>query len=248
VDVHPTGTESRPAPDATGRSRVVASVRWLLVALWVVTVAAAWWSAPRPVSADQLRADLAAGRITSFVQADGWDETDRFLGLEHSRPRQSDGGWLRVWGTDSRQVRYTGPGLGPPPAGTSGDEATGSRVGTLTAELRAAGIRSDWPPHPSLEGIVSVLAAVLALVWLVILLSGPPPVLGTRWFWFWAGLAPFGLGIVAWLALERPWIRPEPRERRRGLSGFAITVLASFAVPLLALALRQLLGTFVVPG
>ena len=48
--------------------------------------------------------------------------------------------------------------------------------------------------------------AALAVLILAVLVAGPAPVRGTRWFWFWLIYAgPYGLGMVFWLLRDRPW-------------------------------------------
>ncbi|MFY1622005.1 hypothetical protein ACN261_21590 [Micromonospora sp. WMMD723] len=42
---------------------------------------------------------------------------------------------------------------------------------------------------------------LLAAVALVVVVTGPTPVLGTRWYWFWLiFLGPYGLGLLLWTA------------------------------------------------
>jgi hypothetical protein len=91
----------------------------------------------------------------------------------------------------------------------------------------------------------------------VILLFGPAPVLGIRVYWFWILLMPFGLGMVGWLTVERPWSRrvlaltrrpTAPPSRSSGLTGFGLLILASIAAGLITMALRAVLGPGLVPG
>jgi hypothetical protein len=59
-------------------------------------------------------------------------------------------------------------------------------------------------------------SCTLALICLAWILLGPAPRYGTRWYWFWTSMAPLGLGVLAWLWRERPWLpvtasgRPDP--------------------------------------
>ena len=90
---------------------------------------------------------------------------------------------------------------------------------------------------------------LLALVTLSTLILGPAPVRGTRFYWFWVALLPFGLGVVFWLGLERPWSnRPGPAKPTNGLTGFATLFLGSWALFALTIGLRQLLSPPVIPG
>jgi hypothetical protein len=58
--------------------------------------------------------------------------------------------------------------------------------------------------------LLTYLSLALVLVGLGVLLAGPAPVTGSRWYWFWLGGVPFGLGLLYWLARERPWADPTP--------------------------------------
>jgi hypothetical protein len=56
-------------------------------------------------------------------------------------------------------------------------------------------------------------SCTLALICLAWILLGPAPRYGTRWYWFWTSMVPLGLGVLAWLWRERPWLpfaEPDP--------------------------------------
>jgi hypothetical protein len=96
---------------------------------------------------------------------------------------------------------------------------------------------------------VPVLAGVIALLSLAILIQGPAPGLGTRWFWFFLGGLPYGLGVLLWLRAERPWTEPEPPapdkktgqpKRYSGLTGLGLMILGGMVVSILVALLRSL--------
>ncbi len=107
----------------------------------------------------------------------------------------------RVWWTDTtyfdqvtiigtaHEMSYDGPG-----------------AVAFAEQLQAAGLAAGR--SGVLQPIGQVVAGTgfaAAVVVIGVLLAGPAPVLGTRWFWFWLiCLVPFGLGILWWLARERP--------------------------------------------
>jgi hypothetical protein len=206
-----------------------------LVGVWLVWAALAWWTAPRPSTADQARADLYDGRVVAAQWASGWENTTMWGQPPVARFAQE--GTLLVWRTSDLRVRYADVELG-----------RGLTRQLLVAELpRGREAPVQW---------VGVLAGGLILVGLAVLLGGPAPAVGTRWYWFWMGGVPFGLGLLYWLAVERPWAHPAPPavdpktnkvRRRSGLTGFAFMILSGIALSILAALLGAVVGDFVVP-
>ncbi|GIJ81209.1 hypothetical protein SAMN05443287_10915 [Micromonospora phaseoli] len=236
------------------------ALRLGLVALWLAAAGTAWWTAPRTQSYDQARADLAAGRVVAYQWGDHWD-ADRRPPWFDTSDLQSSGtlgplfGWRttdgRVWWTDTEhfgevtttgavdESSYTGPGA----------------VG-LAQHLRAADLEDRSGSLQPLGPVVSGTGLAAAVIILGVVVGGPAPVLGTRWFWFWlVCLVPLGLGLLWWLAREHPWSRAAsppatpagPRAPDRGPLGFALGLLATLLISLLVLALGQILGDQWVP-
>ncbi|HEX8629317.1 MAG TPA: hypothetical protein VF755_14220 [Catenuloplanes sp.] len=243
--------------------RAIPIVRGGLVLVWVVWAVLGWWSAPRPVGVDQARDDITAGRVGSVFRAEAWNDPTLWGGRPDANLR--DDGLLLVWTTPAGQIRYTAPDLDRRPAELVGvgGSGSGTRTEQLAAELDAARTRpgrttADYGPAVAVS---TVLGGGLLMIFLGFLLAGPPPRRGTRLFWFWMALVPFGLGVLAWLATEAPWSRrvrrwadqpdadlPAPRPRRSGLFGFIAMFAVSFAAGLLIVGLRALLGPGLVPG
>lgn len=239
----------------------LSALRLCLVMLWLLWAMLAWWSAPRPVDADQVRSDIAAGRVSSTVRAELWEDDQRFWGSPPG-PRVKPDGLLLVWTTKFGQIRYTAPALAERPADVIGAGGIGGGHGTQTAQLaRQLGLAQERAgpatiDHRSLASATRGLAGVLMVLCLAVVFMGPRPQRGTRVFWFWISWIPFGLGVLAWLATETPWSGraprggdvPEPAPRQGGLTGFALLVVGSIALAAVTMGLRALLGTWIVPG
>ncbi|MGK5740068.1 hypothetical protein [Micromonospora sp. URMC 103] len=233
-------------------------LRLALVLLWLVAAALSWWTAPRKQSYEQARADIAAGDVTAYQWGGSWgDSGGPWPWFDASELQTSSTlGPLFAWRTPDGRVHWTDTDRfgqvtttgAVDPASYSGPGAVGVaqdlRAGDL--ERRAGVVRA-----PGVA--VTVIGLVLAAVFLGVVVAGPAPVLGTRWFWFWlVAIAPYGLGLLFWLSRERPWSRPaapaSDRERRdRGLFGIGLGILAAVLMSLLLLALNAALGDRWVP-
>ena len=248
-----------PVPIATApkAARWWGVVRVVLILLWVVTAAAAWWTAPRKQAYDRLHTDLAAGQVVSYQWGTSWkDENARWFDNPVLRSSGTLGP-LFAWRTPAGQVRWIDanesdgeaevPGTVVASTGYSGPGAV-----DVARQLQSAGRDSEGSGIDPLPPAVTWLAPLFGLLLLGVVVFGPAPVLGTRWFWFWLGLGgPFGLGIVFWLIRERPWASPagppDPQRRDRGWRGFVIGALASLLVTVLLVVLHQVLGDRWIP-
>ncbi|MEU1606681.1 hypothetical protein [Micromonospora matsumotoense] len=235
-------------------------VRVVLVAGWVVWVVLSWWSAPRQASTAQAAADLSAGRMVSYQWAEGWESNARW-GWTDERTLRSSGtaGPLFSWRTTDWRVHHTEfdrGSTGPDPAGSfDGMRYSGPQAAAFDQAVRSAA------RQPAAQGVdapspVRVLPVLLLVQALVVLVVGPDPVRGTRWFWFWVltGM-PLGLGLTWWLARERPWHTavgrpPEPTgrdPRDRWYVGLLVAIAASIVASILLYGLRHVLGDRYVP-
>lgn len=226
----------------------------------------AWWSAPRPTDADQARRDLEAGQVSSFLRADGWDD-DRGLFLLERAPRVTDDGPFIVWTTTSGRVRCAAPDLQAGPevllrvSVSSSGPVRRPEADALAAEMLAANVSMDSATGGlgQVTAVSGWASVVLVLLFLLAVVFGPAPGRGTRMFWFWMGFVPFGLGMLAWLAVEHPWSRRVamaqpgcsaavgPAARRGGATGFLILLFSGLAARMLLVGLSALLGPWVVP-
>jgi hypothetical protein len=230
-----------------------AAVRVVMVAIWLMIAAAAWWAAPREASLAELRTDIAANRVVSYEWGDSWNGSTR---RDWFAPRQlrSTGkqGPLLAWRTPDRRVHWVDTGQFD--RVTVQDDARayeGPGAAGIAAELRAAGLeRRDRGFHPY-AGLVGGASLLLLLTSVLLVIGGPAPVLGTRWFWFWlvAGL-PWGLGMLFWMARERPWrTRPDgdPAKRDKGWRGRVLTIVGGILVGVLLLGINWVAGDWLVP-
>ncbi|MFE0531433.1 hypothetical protein ACFW0V_27925 [Micromonospora parva] len=239
-----------PARSSGGRAVVAVGLRWVLLVLWVLWAPLAWWVEPRESTEAQLDRDLAAGQVVSYQRAYGWADDDAYWG-SRPRPQYATGGGLLVWTVPNGQTRYafdTSPASDSYPGGVdpSADSGSGGRDARRTA---IADLRTDGGPAHRIGIAASLFAGVLTLLWLGRLIVGAPPLAGTRWFWFWVGLLPFGVGVLAWTYRElwRPPPAPVPG-RGSGWRGFGWLILAGVGISLLVSVARIVFGTTVVPG
>ncbi|MFD6680379.1 hypothetical protein [Micromonospora parva] len=244
VEVSP--SRSRPCD---GRWRVVwVALRWGLPVLWVLWAGLAWWVEPRESTEAQLDRDLAAGRVVTYQRANGWTDDDAYWG---SRPalRPAEQGWMITWTLPSGQTRYA---LVQPPDPQSYSVGP-DRSAQTWPDARLATVADPWhvggDSASRIANTAGLLAGVLTLLWLGRLIVGAPPLAGTRWFWFWVGLLPFGVGVLAWTYRElwRPPPAPVPG-RGSGWRGFGWLILAGVGISLLVSVARIVFGTTVVPG
>jgi hypothetical protein len=222
-----------------------------LALLWIVWAGLAWWTAPRVDTVEQLRADAAADRIVAYQWADSFVDTSalwfaqvRFTLTGSSEPA----GRLIIWRTGFGRVHYTQVDtIGPGVSGLAQPGSAGPGRQTQAQQLQAVVPRDR--AGAAVPYAAGVIAAVLVLISLLILLRAPAPALGTRWFWFFVGLAPFGLGLLVWLATERPWREPEPPpldlktgkpKRYGGPTGLVLMLVAGIVVSILVALLRAL--------
>ncbi|WP_125802101.1 hypothetical protein [Actinoplanes sp. ATCC 53533] len=224
-------------------------LRVVLVLGWVACAGITWWSAPGESSAAQARADLTAGRLTSFEWGDRWESDGGYFNPFQSGLRSSGGpGPVLLWHTtDGRQHYATVDGGG---AGTNTTLSSGPEAEALDAELRAYDDARGLPAALPLGAIQNGLFIAGSVLFLWALISAPDPVIGTKWFWFWLVTGvPLALGLFWWLARERPWSpRALGRETRlTGWIGLGLGFLSGVAVSLLVWGLDSLLGDALVP-
>jgi hypothetical protein len=237
---------------ALDRRRVAGAV---LVAGWVVWFAVLWVGQARVVSVATLEDDLRAGRVLAFREvllepADQGSEWVDTPGLGYG-PVDGEG---RL--TDDSAVEETGAGVtltyrvdGPVATqrvlDLGGDRAT---VTAVEDRLRAEGVPPDLSLGHELTrrtGGPGQLSGLLGLVTFGLIVLGPRPGRGSRWFWFWLLPAPFALGVLAYAVVEL--VRPgrlhgsdAGRRRLPGALGLLIAVVGGGMVTLGSAALADL--------
>jgi hypothetical protein len=216
------------------------ALAWLLLAGWAVTVGLALWTRPAETTQQQLRADIAAGRVDHYEVVYGTWTRQGPWNVSTTDFNPSPNGPGIAWSLHDGRRRWasiTGVPVGldssPPqahaplnPDGTPTGQAD-PVVAPLVAALDRAGATSPVPQPEVLDPVV----AVVAVVGLIMLVTGPPPQRGTKWFWFWLLGVSAGLGLVAWLVLEQLFPPQSPvRRRERGITGFAVSFVAASLV------------------
>lgn len=236
-------------------------LRIVAVLLWVAWAALSWWSQPRQASVEQARSDLAAGRMTAYEWGDSWD-LDATWRWARQPTLQSSGtyGPLFAWQTADRRIHYTrldAPDHEFTLRGTVDEsQYSGTEAASLAEAVEAAGHDFGSPgigtPPP-----LMLVTLLLALPFLVVLVTGPAPVVGTRWFWYWfVTTAPFALGLLYWLARERPWSStataregpPGKENRYRWYLGIGYGLLTAIVGSLLLLGLNRMAGDWLFPA
>lgn len=190
----------------------------LVIALWLVWAALAWWVEPRSVDANQLRADIGSGQIVTYrvtatdrserawppsASADGWDTLglDEATGLPGPGTGNVVATGIQYWVEGSyAQTRHLDASSSPVP------------WQNLVGEMRAAGVPLEAPlSYQPLYGDTPFgpgWAAILLGFGSVLLVYRPTRV--TRWGWLWlTAMVPFGLGLVALAVGEL--VRPSRR-------------------------------------
>ncbi|NLU77375.1 hypothetical protein HCA58_03005 [Micromonospora sp. HNM0581] len=234
-----------------------AALRLGIVALWLFGAGIAWWTAPRQHDYEAATTDLASGRVVAYQWGDRWDANQRRPWFGTSDLESSGAlGPFFAWRTPDGRIRWTDT--------TNFDQVTltgaidrsayaGPGAVGLAQQVQAAGLEGRSGVLQPLGQVVGGTGLAAAAITFGVLLAGPAPVLGTRWFWFWlVCLVPFGLGILAWLAREHPWApsaspRTGPGGRDSGVLGVAVGVAATILGSILSLMLGQLLGDWWVP-
>jgi hypothetical protein len=231
-------------------------LRLALVLLWLIAAGTAWWTAPRQQSYEQARADVVAGRVVAYQWGDSWDARPGAWFGSATLRSSGELGPVFAWRTADGRVRWTDTYVSGEVIFTgAGYEEGFSTPGAaaLARELRSAGLEQRVGGVQSADPIGLGIGFVLGVVFLAVILGGPAPVRGTRWYWFWlVYLVPYGLGLLYWLAREQPrsgtaatslgLLDGGTRRRHSGLFGFGVGLLAALLISLLTVAMRGFLG------
>jgi hypothetical protein len=227
-----------------GWSRVVDVIRWLLVAVLVLDVAAGLVAQPRESFVDQLHHELTTGKVRSvtFVERDDL----RFLILSTGRFRSDEIGPAVLWRVGPVDYRIANLRDGSPFLLGSGDSQPGEDQ--LRRQISRVAAEQGVPVHSGGRDLLlrfPQIGSAICLLLLVVLLFGGQPRLATRWATFWLLLTPMNIGLVRTLVREAPWSAemrawPEPPahrsmpadQRLTGGRAFVLMLLAYFAVEL----------------
>jgi len=227
------------------RSRRV--LGWVLLVAWAAWLVAVWVTQPRLVPQDFAADELAQARVTGYslvtVDEDGGrggfsgpyrldvaPVTDEDLGESLDGTYGGTPVSLAYWvDAPVARLRVVDPN------GLSSEAPA-----ALVERLTSAGVPQVAPSelwfHPSER--VNNLGVLLTVVCTLVVILGPRPRRGTRWFWFWLVGGPMSVGIAIFAVAElvRPRYEPEgtvhPRGvagRWSGLAGFALGVVLALA-------------------
>ncbi|BBH67611.1 hypothetical protein ACTI_42960 [Actinoplanes sp. OR16] len=218
--------------------------RVLILLLWVVAAAMTWWTAPREVSYEKALDAAKSGEVRAYDWGMNWDDgSGRWLDAPYLE-RQS-GPWF-AWRTSDYRVYWadTSPADGDQTTvDVNGMEHTGAAAEIARELDQPSGELIPW--RKWIQGI----SAVLALTFFAVLIIGPAPALGTRWYWFWVVLLiPYALGMVFWVLRDRPWSDAANEEDRdHGWFGLAHAIAANLVITVVLLILNALLGDRWIP-
>lgn len=241
------GSDERAATPAVRPGLASKLLGWLLLALWIASFANAWMDGVRPATLAQLDGDRTAGQVQEWFVTTQLDDGGRFgfaqgqwQGSAEGDPSQRGG--IVVWRAHDQWWAASDPGRrGSVVVGVQIRASADSE--SAVAALRADGIRYTVPP----AGVVTawILVAMLALWFGLLVVPVQRPRRGSRWFWFWIGLVPFGVGMAAYAIAERirPRRAPSPRPGS-GWLAFGLALLGAFVVAA-ALGLAETAGVSV---
>lgn len=230
------------APVDTKRWSAVFGVGLAIVLAWGCWFAISAYYAPVRESANSLEQavmsnDVAQWRLSS-APPDGLLASSGYgPGAAQAGPGVVPGGVI-VWLDRSGRPHWT-----------EVSAITGVRDGAHPADqLRSTAQVTHWlageagaaRPFSLAENRPPAIAGMLfGLLGVGMIVFGPAPRRGTRWYWFWLAGVSFGLGLLnyAW----RECLRPAPlTPRRSGLDGFVRTMVAAAVLALALTALRWL--------
>jgi hypothetical protein len=259
----PATPTARPTLPADGRrarvTRLVLAA--LLIGGWLAWAGVAYATQARMVSGQQFITDLEAGDITAFRAVSGVTDGDR---LWHASPYEYGVPAADPSGMPLRE----GAAVGVVTVMYWTDNAIG-RVRIVDAnegafvtaderiiQLQRAGVplntRFDGPSD--LSQAFAIGAGLLAFL---VVVGGPTPTRGTRWFWFWMLGLTWGQGVVAYAVFEL--LRPGrtarvvgftgvPRRRLRGWEGFVLQILLSAVIAIGFGELARATGGVIIPS
>lgn len=260
VETAEAAVRAEPSREEQWSVRVLAAFGGAVVVVCLLVLGSAWSTGLRPSTLETLRSDIATGSVRQWYVASSLDKGV----MDFARAEQAgesggsgdasesddgsfatpegfpDGGLLvwRTWGQKGWSVAGPHGTVSAVMSAPATEEST-----ALVRQLREAEVPMkplEFSDRSTLE-IIYVAGGVLVLARLVL---GPPPRVGTKWFWFWllAG-SPLGLAAIAYAVTELVGLRrrPDPPldRRHRGIVGFAGAILLSIAVGSLLALLRS---------
>jgi len=246
-------------PVAAWRERLVVAFGGAVVAVLAGLLVMAWSTGLRESSFEHLQADLEQGSVQQWYAAERLEDgplgftkapmstvrgdLDETTDGVYLPPEGDPLGGILVWRTWGGSGWNVASESGVSGAGDQYREAATQVSTALVGQLRAAKV--PMKPYEFSEGGWLRGAVILgALAVFVVLLAGPPPRAGNRWFWFWMFGLPAGLGFVAYAVVELIGLRrrPDPpmAERLSGLRGFVSSFVIGIVLILMVSVARAL--------
>jgi hypothetical protein len=221
--------------------------RVLVLLLWVAGAALTWWTAPREVSYDRALAAVSGGEVRAYQWGNNWEDGgSRWFEAPWMRSVGQSGPWF-AWRDGDHRVYWTDTALAPVDQTFVDVNGVphGGGAAPIARQLDPAGAGELIPWRGWVQGV----SVFLALTFLIVVLVGPAPVLGTRWYWFWmVALIPHALGLVFWALRDRPWTPAENAgDRDRGWFGAITAIVANFVIAIVLLGLSWALGDRWIP-
>jgi hypothetical protein len=193
----------------------VLALRGVLLGLVSVVVLASFFVTPTRESAEQLRADLAAGDVTWLAFSDDVQSEGPFAWSFSVGEPDSNGSVIwRAGGDIALHAASVGDlaatylrelsGAGD---GVYVEESTARRAASaLEHEARGAGVAISTTEDTWLLRVAQ-WDRWLYFSALLLLLLGPQPRRATKWGVVWLLTLPFNVGLLWWLLREAPWSR-----------------------------------------
>ena len=231
----------------------------VVVGLWSAMVIASLAGGWQLVGQSSAVRDVADGRITSYALvesrpdisgAGGWWTDPRSELVDANGSQDSDVELIYTLADGRPRIAVPGH-VDPTPTmwGTwSEQELAWIQQEFVESQIPAGTVNLDLGRT---ERVHTVLALVLAGGMLALVVAGPVPRHGNRWFWFWLIGLPGGLGVVAYAIWElggwRDHRAPPPERRSGGGYGFLLLLLWGMLGVIGWQLLTSLLGATVIP-
>jgi len=201
---------------------------WALVAGWVVWLVVLWLTQARVTPQGFLTDELERGQVTAYrvvTLTEGYSGLQSPYRLRVDPASDADDGELD--GADNGRPLTVAYWVDAPFAALRVVDTNGlssDAPAAMLAQLQAAAVpEADparlWfaPPGPELSNAGSLLLVISALV----VILGPRPRRGTRWFWFWVIGGPLSVGVPLFAVVEllRPRYEPQGTVPPPGVAG-----------------------------
>lgn len=241
------------------QQRLVVAFGGAVIAVVATLLVMSWSTGLRESTFQQLQSDITDGSVQQWYAAERFEsgpldlkqaptstvrgDLDEASEGVYLPPNGDPLGGILVWRTWGEPGWHVASESGVSHAGDEYQAAATEASTALVGQLRAAHVPMK-PYEFSDGGWVGGAVNFGGLAILVLLVLGPAPRVGTRWFWFWVLLnGPVALGFVVYAVMELIGIRrrPDPplAKRLNGVQGFLGMLLLGFVAAAVADTLRS---------